>query len=118
MGITLLLLNLLPIVLQAIPGISPKLKQIIDDVAGGTSGLLKSGAITHPTASTILAAWVGVLSALQNDPTIPSTSLKAVAELGKAVQAALLQDELAARLVDWNTIKPIALVPVPVTAAG
>lgn len=110
MGITILLLNLLPLVLKSIPAISPKLLQIIDDVAGGVSGLFASGAVTHPSASTVLAAWVGVISTLKADPTLPPTSLKAVAELEKAVQAALLQDELAARLVDWTLIKPIALV--------
>ena len=108
----MLLLNLLPLVLQAIPGISPKLSQIINDVSTGAAGLFSSGAISHPTASTVLAAWVGVLAALQNDPSLPASSLAAVTQLGKAVQAALLQDELAAKQVDWSLILPIAPVPV------
>jgi len=113
LGITVLLLNLLPMVLQAIPGISAKMTQLISDVASGTSTLLKSGVLTHPTASTILASWVGIISTLQNDPSLPTTSLQAVTQLGKAVQAALLQDELAARMVDWSTIRQMGLVPVP-----
>jgi hypothetical protein len=100
-------------ILTAIPGISAKLKQIIEDVAAGTSALLSSNVITHPTASTILAAWNGVIAALQNDPALPATSLAPIQQLGKAVQAALLQDELAARLVDWTTIRTMGLVPVP-----
>lgn len=110
MGITILLLNLLPLILKGIPAISPKLSQLIDDVASGAAGLFASGAVTHPTASTVLAAWLGIISTLKADPTLPPASLKAVAEFEKAVQAALLQDELAARLVDWSVIKPIALV--------
>lgn len=113
MGITVLLLNLLPMVLQAIPGISAKMRQVIDDVAAGTSTVLKSGVLTHPTASTILSAWVGIISTLQSDPTLPIASLAPIQQLGKAVQAALLQDELAARMVDWSLIRPMGLVPVP-----
>jgi hypothetical protein len=117
-AITFALLNLLPVILGFIPGISPKMQQVINDVAGGAAGLIKSGAISHPTASTILSAWIGVIETLKKDPSLPPSSLKQIAELSKAVQAALLQDELAARMVDWSLIKPIALVPVPVPATN
>lgn len=110
MPIAILLLNLLPTLLGNIPGLSDKIQQIIKDVAASASAVLGSGAISQPSITTVLAAWAGVIAALKNDPNLPATSLNAVAQLEKAIQAALLEDEKAAALVDWTQIHPIAPV--------
>lgn len=110
MPIALILLNLLPVVLRGIPGISDTIKQIITDVSGGATALIGSGVLTQPSVSTALAAWLGVITTLQNDPNLPKESLNALAQLGKAVQAALTADEAAAKLVDWSLIHPISPV--------
>ena len=110
MGIAVLLLNLLPGLLSAIPGISSSLKQVITDVSGSATAVLSSGALSTPSVNTVLAAWLGIINALKADPNLPANILSAVAQLEKAVQAALLQDVKAQAAVDWSTIVVIATV--------
>jgi hypothetical protein len=110
MSIAILLLNLLPGLLGAIPGLSAKVKQIIADVAGSGAAILASGAVTQPSVTTILAAWAGVITVLKSDPSLPASSLNAVAQLEKAVQAALTEDAVAAQAVDWTKIITISTV--------
>ena len=107
MPLALLLLNLLPNLLGSIPGISAKLKGIIGDVAGATSEVLKSGVTSGPSFSNILAAWAGVISVLQSDPNLNQKDLGIIAQLQKAVQAAVLEDAVAAKQVDWTVIAHI-----------
>lgn len=110
MSIAILLLNLLPGLLSAIPGISVSVQQLIKDIAGSAAAVLGSGAVTQPSVNTVLAAWAGVIAILKSDPNLPATSLAAVSELEKAVQSALTADAAAAAQVDWTkviTIKPV-----------
>lgn len=110
MTITLLLLGLLPSVLGGIPGLSAKIKQLIADVAGSAAAIIGSGSITAPSATTILAAWAGVIAALRSDPSLPASALNGIAQLEKAVQAALTEDAVAAQSVDWSKITLIQTV--------
>ncbi len=110
MAIAILLLNLLPGFLTNIPGISATLKQIIADVTASVAAILGSGVVTQPSVNTALAAWAGVLAALKNDPSLPADKLNAIAQLEKAVQAALLNDTAAAQKVDWTQVAPIGTV--------
>jgi hypothetical protein len=110
MAIAILLLNLLPGLLTGIPGISSTLKQIIADVTASVAAILGSGVVTQPSVNTALAAWLGVVTALQSDPSLPTATLAAIAQLEKAVQAALLNDTAAAQKVDWTLVAPIATV--------
>jgi hypothetical protein len=105
-----LLLNLLPGLISAIPGISAAIKAIIGDVTSAASAILGSGVISQPSVNTILAAWAGVLAALKAQGNLPPATLNWVTQLEKAVQAALLQDVQLAQSVDWSQIKPITPV--------
>jgi len=109
-GLAVLLLNLLPGLVGAIPGISSAVKQIITDVSGSASAVLASGSISSPSVNTVLAAWLGVINALKNDPSLPQDKLNLVLQLEKAVQAALLNDVQASAAVDWTKIVTIATV--------
>lgn len=110
MSLAILLLNLIPSLLGNIPGISTAIQQIVKDVAGSAAAILGSGVVSQPGINTALAAWAGVIATLKADPSLPQTSLNAVSQLEKAVQAALLQDAKAALLVDWTQINPITPV--------
>ena len=110
MTLAVLLLNLLPALLTGIPGISTKIKQIITDLTGATSAVLTSGVVTLFSVNTVLAAWAGVLTALQADPNLPQDKLGLVAGLGKIVQAALLEDTIASQKVDWTKFTSTANV--------
>lgn len=110
MSIAIILLNLLPGLLSGIPGISSALKQVITDVTSSATAVLSSGAITGPSVNTVLAAWLGVINALKSDPSLPQNTLNAVAQLEKAVQAALVNDVQATASVDWSRIIAIATV--------
>lgn len=108
--ITTLIIGLIPAILKGIPGISATLQQIIADVTSSVAAILGSGAVTQPSVNTALAAWAGVISALKNDPSLPSTSLSAVGQLEKIVQAVLTQDAILAKSVDWTQLQPITPV--------
>jgi hypothetical protein len=110
MSIAVLLLNLLPGFLAAIPGLSAGLKQVIGDVTASAAAVISSGAVSSPSANTFLAAWLGIITALKADPSLPAGTLNAVSELEKAVQAALLNDAVASKVVDWSTIVTMATV--------
>ena len=110
MTVATLLLGLLPGLLAGIPGISSKILQIIKDITSSASIVLASGVISTPNVNTVLAAWLGVLTALQSDPALPVEKLAYVKELTKAVQAALVQDVQASMAVDWSKLSPIAPV--------
>ena len=105
-----LLFNMLPTVLGAIPGISPKIKGIITDVTTGGAAVIASGVTTGPSVNTILAAWMGVINVLKADPNLPKNTIGAIAELEKAVSAALMNDVQASQLVDWSKVITIATV--------
>lgn len=106
----LLLLNLLPGLLSGIPQISGGIKQLIADVTASISAILGSGVVTGPSLNTALAAWLGIIAALKNDPNLPANTLNAIAQLEKAVQAAATNDAQASLLVDWSKIAVIATV--------
>lgn len=110
MPIAILLLNLLPGILAGIPSISAHIKQIITDVSASAAAVLASGAITGPSINTILAAWLGVINVLKTDPNLPANTLNAIAQLEKAVQAALANDLQASASVDWTKIVTISTV--------
>lgn len=97
-------------VLKGIPGISAKILQIITDVTASTAALLGSGLVTQPSVNTALAAWAGVVAALQNDPSLPKESLTAIAELAKIIQAVMVEDAELAKSVDWTKLNPITPV--------
>jgi hypothetical protein len=105
-----LLLGVLPGLLSGIPQISAKIKQIITDVTASAAAVIASGVITGPSVNTVLAAWLGVVTALKADPNLPINMLNAIAELEKAIQAALINDVQASQLVDWSKIIVIATV--------
>ena len=105
-----LLLTMLPTVLGGIPGISTKIKQIIVDITAGGAAIIASGVVTGPSVNTILAAWLGVIQALKADPNLPQNTLSAIAQLEKAVAAALMNDVQASAAVDWSKIIVIATV--------
>jgi len=106
-----IILGLIPTVLKSIPGISAGIQQIIADISASVAAILGSGVITQPNANTILSAWLGVVTALKADPTLPASSLAAVAELEKIVQAVLIEDAALAKQVDWSKLLPITPVP-------
>lgn len=97
-----ILLNLIPALITPIPGISDKIKAIIAAVTSTTNAILSSGAISAPSAQTILAAWAGVLAVLKSEPNIPADKLGLISELEKLVAAALLEDQKAMLAVDWT----------------
>ena len=106
----ILFLNLIPAILKGIPGISAALQQVIADITSSTAAILGSGVVTQPSVNTILAAWLGVINALKADPNIPPTALTSIAQLEKAVQAAIANDAQAALQVDWSQTHQIASV--------
>ena len=110
LAIVTIIIGLIPSILQNVPGISTGIKQLIADITASVAAVLGSGAITQPNLNTILAAWLGVITALQKDPTLPASSLAAVAELEKIVQAVLQQDSVLANSVDWTKLNPITPV--------
>lgn len=110
MSLAILLLNLIPGIFAGIPGISASIKQIIADVSGSAAAVLASGVVSGPSVNTILAAWLGVINVLKTDPNLPANTLNAVAQLEKAVQAALANDIQASASVDWTKIVTIATV--------
>lgn len=111
LALVTLMVGLIPGILKGIPGISAKIQQIIADVTGSVSAVLGSGAVTGPNLNTVLAAWLGVVNALKNDPSLPANALSAVAELEKLLQSVLLEDSALAKSVDWSKIQPITPVP-------
>lgn len=110
MSLALLLANLIPAFLGGIPGLSDKIKNLI--VAGGQTveAILNSGIIDHRTPTTVLAVWAGIITSLKADPDLPVSALGPIAELEKAVHAAVIEDAEAAKQVDWSKINPIATV--------
>ena len=88
LAIVTIVLGLLPGLFKAIPGIPAGIAQIIADISASVTAVLGSGALTQPAANTILMAWAGVITALKADPNLPASSLAAVAQLEKIVQAA------------------------------
>lgn len=110
MSTAILLLGLLPGLLKGIPGISAKVLQLIADVSGSVGALLGSGAISQPSVSTALAAWLGVINVLKADSSLNQTALNALGQLEKAVQAAITEDAVAAKAVDWTQVNPISPV--------
>jgi len=105
-----ILIGLFPVVLKGIPGISASLLQIIQDVTASVAALLGSGVVTQPSVTTALAAWSGVITALEQDPNLPAGSLSAIAELKKIIQAVMAQDAELAKSVDWSKFHNIAPV--------
>lgn len=110
MTLALLLANLIPAFLGGLPGISDKIKNLIAAGAAAVAAILNSGIMDHRSPATVLAVWAGIITALKSDPDLPAGTLGAIAELEKAVQAAVTEDAEAAKLVDWSKINPIALV--------
>ena len=110
MGIAAILLGLLPGLLKNIPGIPASIQAIIGDVSGSASAIIGSGALTQPNVNTILAAWAGVIAVLKAQSGLPASTLNALAQLEKAVQAALLNDQAAAQSVDWSLVHQITPV--------
>ena len=111
MPLITLLLGLLPGFFSPLPGISNTIKQIIADVSGSAAAVLSSGVLTSANANTILSAWAGVINVLKTDTSLPASTLNAIAQLEKAVQAALLNDQAAAQAVDWSKVGTITPVP-------
>jgi len=105
-----MILGMVPTVIQNIPGISAGIKQLIADITASVSAIMGSGAITQPSANTILLAWLGVINALKSDPTLPPASLAAVAQLEKIVQSVVAQDAVLAKSIDWTKLLPITPV--------
>lgn len=110
-AILTIMLGLIPGLLKNIPGISATVQQIIADISASVAALIGSGVITQPGANTILSAWLGVITALKSDPSLPAASLTALAELEKIVQSVLTQDAVLAKSVDWTKLQPITPVP-------
>jgi hypothetical protein len=110
MSLALLLLNLLPGVIGQFPGISTTIKSIIGDITASLGAIFASGVVSQPSVNTALAAWAGVLAALKAQANLPAATLAAISQLEIAVQAALLQDEVLAKSVNWGAINPIAPV--------
>ena len=110
MTIAALLLGLLPGLLKDIPGISAAIKQIIADVAGSAAAVLTSGVMSGPSVNTILAAWLGVISTLKNDPALPADRLALFGQLEVILQSVLQQDSKLAAGVDWTAFHPITPV--------
>lgn len=105
-----IIIGLVPAILKGIPGISTTVQQLIADISSSVAAVLGSGAVTQPNVNTILAAWLGVITALKADPNLPAASLSAIAELEKIVQAVLAQDAVLAKSVDWSRLHPITPV--------
>jgi hypothetical protein len=110
MTLAMLLLGLLPGLLKVIPGISDRMQQLIADISGSTAVVLASGVISSPNVNTVLSAWAGIIGVLKLDPKLPANMLNAIAQLEKAVQAALTEDAESAKLVDWSKIVTVATV--------
>jgi hypothetical protein len=111
MTLWMIVIGLIPSILKNIPGISSTIQQIIADVASSVSAILGSGVVSQPSVNTVLAAWLGVVTALKNDPNLSPSALAAVGEAEKIVQAVLLQDAVLAKSIDWTKIQPITPVP-------
>ena len=110
MTLWMIIIGLIPSVLKGIPGISSTIQQIIADVTASVAAVLGSGVVTQPSVNTVLAAWLGVITALQKDPSLPASSLAAVAQLEKIVQAVLTEDAVLAKGIDWTQLRPITPV--------
>ena len=110
MSLALLLANLIPALLGNIPGISDKIKNLIAVGSQTVGVILNSGIMDHRTPTTVLSVWAGIIVALKNDPDLPQAALGQIAELEKAVHAAVTEDAEAAKQVDWSKINPIATV--------
>ena len=110
MSLALLLANLIPAILGGIPGISDKIKNAI--TAGGQSVavILNSGITSQVSTNAVLSVWAGIIAVLKQEPDLPAEALGRIAELEKAIQAAVTEDAEAAKLVDWSKINPIATV--------
>lgn len=106
-----ILLGVFPLFLKGIPGISATIQQIIADITASVAALIGSGVVTQPTFNTAMAAWAGVITALENDPNLPKTSLQQVLELKKIIQAVQVQDAKLAQAIDWTQLNPITPVP-------
>ena len=111
MNIIAILLNILPVVAEAIPGINSTIKQVITDVVGSLGAVVSSGALSNANPTTILNAISGVTAALKSEPNIPPSVLNLIAALDRAAQAALAADQQAQQKVDPTTLKPIEPLP-------
>lgn len=110
MTFAILFLNLLPAVFNSLPGIPAAMKKIIADVTASVAAILASGVVTQPSIDKALAAWLGVVNALKANSGLPVSTLNALAQLQKAIQAAIDQDAIAALGVDWTLTHQIANV--------
>ena len=110
MTFAVLFISLIPAILKGIPGISTTAQQLVTDVTGALAAIFQSGAVTQPSVNTALAAWLGVINSLKSDPNISPSALGTIAQLEKAVQAAITNDVKAAALVDWSQTHQIAPV--------
>ena len=86
------------------------MQQLIADVANSVAAVLGSGAVSQPSFNTVMAAWLGVIQALKQDPSLNADALNAVAQAEKIVQAVLLEDAQLAQSVDWSKLQPITPV--------
>jgi flagellar biosynthesis/type III secretory pathway M-ring protein FliF/YscJ len=110
MSLALLLANLIPALLSNIPGISDSIKRLIGVGAQTVAVIVNSGIADHLTANSVLSVWAGIITAMKSDPDLSPTTLGQIAEIEKAVHAAVTEDAEAAKQVDWTKINPIATV--------
>ena len=108
MNWVILIVNLLPVVIQAIPSIPSAIKTVITDIVASLGAVANSGVIQAPNASNILIALSAVIAALKAEPNIPPDVLNLIAALDRAAQAALAADQLAQVKVDPTQLQPIA----------
>ncbi len=106
-----LILALLPVAADAIPGLSAAVKQVIKDVTASLAAIAGSGVIQAQNASTILLALSGVIAALKSEPNIPPAVLQLIDALDRAAQAALAADQVAQQGVDPTKLQPITPLP-------
>lgn len=110
MTLALIILGLIPTVLKNIPGISSTIQSLIADVTNSVTAIIGSGVVSQPSVNTVLAAWLGVITALKADTNLPASSLTPLLQLEKIVQSVLTQDAALAKAVDWSTFNPITPV--------
>lgn len=110
MTFALLFLGLVPTILKAIPGMPAAVMNLIGAGADAASAILGSGVVTEPSVQTALTAWLNIINVLKTNPAIPPATLAAIAELQKAVQAAVSNDADAAKAVNWTLTHQIATV--------
>lgn len=110
MPIVTILLGLLPGLLKNLPGIPATIQSIIADISGSAAAIIASGVLSQPSVTTLLASWAGVIAVLKAQSGLPASTLNALAQLEKAVQAALLNDQAAAQSVDWTQVHQITPV--------